>query len=101
MRLKLQFEQLFLCSELWAIRSLRCAMHRGVRRVQNRMRQTQIALLFPGLVVPPNGSASLESNWTTVYSGLRIDPKLIFGLRKPIAIHAEISLSMTLPECPE
>jgi hypothetical protein len=35
---------------------------------------------------------------TSGYSDLRTDPKLIFGLRKPIAIHAEISLNMNLPE---
>jgi len=62
MRLKLQFEQLFLRSELRAIRSMRFAMYSRVSGVQNRMQQTQIALLFPGLFVPPNGSASLESN---------------------------------------
>ena len=62
MRLKLQFEQLFLRSELRAIGSMRFAMYSRVSGVQNRVRQTQIALLFPGLFVPPNGSASLESN---------------------------------------
>jgi len=35
---------------------------------------------------------------TSGYCDLRTDPKLIFGLRKPIAIHAEISLNMNLPE---
>jgi hypothetical protein len=35
---------------------------------------------------------------TSGYSDLRTDPRPIFGLRKPIAIHAEISLNMNLPE---
>jgi len=52
MRLKLQFEQLFLRSELRAIRRMRFAMHGRVGGVQNRMQQTQIAPLFPGLFVP-------------------------------------------------
>ena len=35
-------------------------MYSRVSGVQNRMQQTQIALLFPGLFVPPDGSANLE-----------------------------------------
>ena len=62
MRIKLQLEQLFLRAELRAIRSMRFAMYSRVSGVQNRMQQTQIALLFPGLFVAPNGSATLESN---------------------------------------
>src|SRR5712675_23741 len=57
MRLKLEFEQLFLRSELWAIRSMRCAMYSRVRGVQKRMQQTRMALLFPRLLVPPDGNA--------------------------------------------
>ena len=41
--------------------------------------------------------ARLRTNPSS-YSDLRTDPRLLFGLRKPIAIHAEISLNMNLPE---
>jgi hypothetical protein len=40
MRLKLQFKQLFLCSELWAIRSMRRAMYSRISSVPKRMQQT-------------------------------------------------------------
>jgi hypothetical protein len=61
MRLKLQFEQLFLRSELRAVGSMRCAMYNRVSGVQKRMQQAQIALLFPGLFVPPDAGANPDS----------------------------------------
>jgi hypothetical protein len=55
------FEQLFLRSELRAIRSMRFAMYSRVSGVQNRMRQTQIAVVFPRLFVPADVSANTDS----------------------------------------
>jgi hypothetical protein len=40
---------------------MRCAMYSRVSGVQKRMQQTQIAVVFPRLFVPPDGSANTDS----------------------------------------
>jgi hypothetical protein len=61
----------------------------------------RLCVYFDGLtstLMPARTTMRRFCTKTSGYSDLRTDPKLIFGLRKPIAIHAKISLNMNLPE---